>query len=548
MVELHQTYAALFWLSAAVAFVLASAAWNHRSLTGAWPLAVLMLGVSIWASASAMQWSVDGGPQHIAWLKVMFFGIWMTPVGFLALALDLAWEQRWRTPARIALLAVPPSLLASLAWLNPGGLFHRGFTTVSVGTHVHYTSQPGPFYWGFGVLTLLMLATGFAVIIRTHQRSTGPQRVQTTIVLIGSVIPFGASVISEVRLLPLTGLDLTPIGFLATGAFWLTALSLGQFLDVLPVARHTLVEQMTDGVVVLDREGRVADMNPAAVRMLGAGLDAGEGLTADTAFEGMPEVLAALRRVDPNPSGSSVVALPQYCTDDCSYFNVKVTAIETAGSSRAAHLVILQDITAERRSKALLEKTNAELEESHRQVEALNEELKEQALHDPLTGLHNRRYLADALPREIARARRENGPVGFLVLDIDEFKSVNDDYSHQAGDAALVVVSEALREGARASDIICRQGGDEFLVVMPGAGTEDAFARAEELRARVAKATVVWEGGECSVTISVGASSIPACGNTAEDGFAAADRALYRAKEAGRNGAAAASESGGTWE
>jgi diguanylate cyclase (GGDEF)-like protein len=239
--------------------------------------------------------------------------------------------------------------------------------------------------------------------------------------------------------------------------------------------------------------------------------------------------------------------LPLGCSGDCRYVDVTVTALDTGQPARPAHLVVLHDVTEEQTNIMLLEIANTELERRQERIEVLNEELHAQATRDPLTGLYNRRYLDDSLPREIARSHREAEPLGFLAMDIDDFKSVNDDHSHGAGDVALVMVSEVLSSNARGGDIVCRHGGDEFLVVMLGAGTSAAHRRAEDLRRQIEAMPVVWDDEVLHITVSIGVSSLPACGTTAEDAIVAADRALYRAKESGRNATVAAPETEGSW-
>lgn len=184
---------------------------------------------------------------------------------------------------------------------------------------------------------------------------------------------------------------------------------------------------------------------------------------------------------------------------------------------------------------AELRAVNLELEDKLKELRSLRDRLREQAIHDQLTGLYNRRFLTESLRREIARARRAAEPVAFLMFDIDHFKRVNDRYSHSAGDAALKMVSEALSAGCRPVDIVCRYSGEEFLMVMPGGGPDDAHARAEEFRTRIERMGIQFGGTEFSITTSIGVSVFPLHGATGRKAIAAADRALYVAKESGRN-------------
>jgi len=176
---------------------------------------------------------------------------------------------------------------------------------------------------------------------------------------------------------------------------------------------------------------------------------------------------------------------------------------------------------------------NRRLEEKVRQR---TEELHQQAIRDPLTGLFNRRYLDETLPREIHRALRERSSLAVAMLDLDHFKNFNDKWGHEAGDAVLLGVAETLLDGLRASDIACRYGGEELLVVMPGADADEAVKRICAIACEVRNLGARVMGRELPpVTFSAGVATLPEHGDNAEILVRAADRALYMAKETGRD-------------
>ena len=210
----------------------------------------------------------------------------------------------------------------------------------------------------------------------------------------------------------------------------------------------------------------------------------------------------------------------------------------------SGHMVTAQNVLDGQRRELELRTTNRELGNELRASRHHADRLYDQATHDPLTNLSNRRALEDDLVREVARATRASGPIAFLLFDLDNFKPINDTFSHLAGDVALKMTSEALLRGSRQEDIICRWGGDEFLVVMPGAHEEIACRRAEELRDEIVSTLIRFDGAEFSVSASIGVSMFPAHGATSDLAILAADRALYLAKEAGGNRVAVADSTG----
>jgi diguanylate cyclase (GGDEF)-like protein len=173
----------------------------------------------------------------------------------------------------------------------------------------------------------------------------------------------------------------------------------------------------------------------------------------------------------------------------------------------------------------------------------LRETLRQQVIHDPLTGLFNRRYLEETLEREIHRIRRKRSTVGFIMMDLDHFKLFNDTYGHEAGNQLLRALGEFLKTQVRVEDIACRYGGDEFVLIMPEASLDITQQRAEEIRREVPHLQVVSQGRPLeNSTISLGVAIFPDQGATVEDVLRAADDALYKAKAAGCNQVVAASD------
>ena len=171
----------------------------------------------------------------------------------------------------------------------------------------------------------------------------------------------------------------------------------------------------------------------------------------------------------------------------------------------------------------------------------LRDTLKQQAIHDSLTGLFNRRYMEETLIREISRAKRYETPLGIIMIDLDHFRRFNNTFGHEAGDLVLRDLGKFLQSNIRKEDVACRYGGEEFTLILPGAPMDITEKRAETLRNLVQDLEIYYNGKPLdSITLSLGVASFPEHGATGEAVLQAADAALYAAKRAGRNKASTA--------
>jgi diguanylate cyclase (GGDEF)-like protein len=166
----------------------------------------------------------------------------------------------------------------------------------------------------------------------------------------------------------------------------------------------------------------------------------------------------------------------------------------------------------------------------------MRKKLEHQSIRDGLTGLFNRHFLEIALERELARAVRRKGSLAVLMMDIDHFKKLNDQFGHSAGDAVLKEVAHTFSSCVRTEDLICRYGGEEFTIILPDTTPEDTLNRAEVIRKAVANLRTELDNDlYSSVTVSIGAAIFPKDGQSSELLLRQADAALYRAKREGRN-------------
>lgn len=209
-------------------------------------------------------------------------------------------------------------------------------------------------------------------------------------------------------------------------------------------------------------------------------------------------------------------------------------ALPLGGEQRGA-VIIHQNITARKRDESAHQLAQRQLELRLNQAAERQLKLLDQANRDPLTGINNRRYFDEIMPRELAAAQASGDPLVVVMLDLDHFKRVNDTHGHAAGDEVLKALARLLKSRAREDDIICRYGGEEFVVTMTRMSTEHAWQRIESWRNALADLPIPYGDLVIQVTFSAGMTEFPEDGTDLATLLRHADEALYRAKASGRN-------------
>jgi diguanylate cyclase (GGDEF)-like protein len=283
--------------------------------------------------------------------------------------------------------------------------------------------------------------------------------------------------------------------------------------------QHSLLQvtlqSIGDAVVRTDPSGNVTYSNPMAVQLVGSPASASPGRPVAE----ITRVIEACQRAPrPQPGAAGALLLPEnyeMISEDGTLIPIAgcITPIKGPKGEPAGQVIVFRDVSAER---------------------AINEQLSHRANHDPLTGLPNRLLLGDRIEQAIRLAPRHGKKVAVLYLDLDGFKQINDTLGHPAGDLLLKSVARRLVGCVRASDTVCRQGGDEFVVLLSEVGqAEDAALSARRILRKIGEPHLI-EGDEMHVTASIGVGVHPDDGADSQALLKAADTAMYQAKANGR--------------
>jgi len=493
----------------------------------------MLVMLAIWALSYAMITISPSLEDKILWLKLENIGILTVPAFWMIFTLQYTGLDKWLNKFTGGLFFIIP--IISLALLFNPNWFHYFYSSVHTVTE---SGGPlvivrGPWYYAPLFQAYILNMTGMGLLIWRFIQFRDVFRRQAVILIGAVLIPLLVNVFYQLapRLIPdfSISIDLTPISFTVT-AFLLSAGIFGlRLFDLVPIARHTVLEHIPEMVFVIDAQDRVLDANSVAQKMLGKPLDEIVGGEVIDVFRAWPELI---NRFLTSHEAHEEIQIPG---DPPRTLEIIVSALYNRFKQLEGRIVVAHDITDRKWLEHDLKYANESLKNQLIEIEQLRLELQEQAIRDPLTNVYNRRFLADAMDRELAQAARDEKPASVVILDIDFFKQFNDTYGHRCGDFVLQYIANFLGGRIRRGDVLCRYGGEEFVVFMPNAPLDSAYQRAEAWRNEMANAFIDYEGLHLKTSFSAGVAGFPVHGSTSDSILTAADKALYQSKHSGRN-------------
>lgn len=522
-------FAILSIISAFISLVALHPGWR-RSTTGPSSLRPLLVSMMIWSGLYSTRWMSLPQDTQVFCFNLMYIGVVTLPTLFLLFILEFTRQQAWLSARRLALLSIHPVAFLLLIWTNSHHhLFIHSINLVPLHGFMTLEVQRGPLFLVNMAYSYTLLSVAMILLARSALRSGPMYRQQYVLLFIGSLIPWASDLYSEYHPQKLGGLDLAPITLGLSGIIFVFAVLRVHLWDLIPVARSYVIENMRDGILVLDVHNRIVDINPAMQSFLENKPASYMGKNVSEVFSNWMEHADSFWR---KAESHAEFPVPR---DASRYLDLRVTSLYDRNHTLNGRLMVFRDITERKQVERSLRHVNDRLQTQLIEIGLLQSKLREQAIRDPLTDLFNRRYLEETLDRELARAGREGYPVCIIMIDLDHFKKVNDRYGHEAGDHVLRALAKTLSELSRRGDFACRYGGEEFVIVMPNIDMQTAYERAQKLRKHLNSLSIPYECHYLSITISMGISYFPGNGETRETVLRAADKAMYGAKEAGRD-------------
>lgn len=473
---------------------------------------LLVIAVGLWALFTTLAMISQEEGWYIFWRDLVFSPISLVPPLLFIFTLEYTDHTTWLPGRQRLWLFLLPGLTQLVLFLNPviGWLYKD---TVSAQTGIfRYTM-----HWGFGPWYIIHAAYSYSLILASLSLTLGLllrlkryQRRSALLLFLGILIPFLINIPYAFQMLPPNFPDPNPLALALASLLISQAIRRHRLLDLLPIDRSTLFDLMADPLIALDRDEQVVDLNPAAEKLLGLSMEEAQGKQGSLILPAW----GVLRLSNQHDRGfESEIELE--VEGEKYVFRLRATSLWSHARDLGGWLLALNDITQLKHAQA---------------------ELLHLATTDPLTGIANRRHFFHHAAFEMNRADRYGHVISVLMIDLDDFKLVNDRLGHAAGDRVLAEASRRMRQSLRQVDLFARYGGEEFVALLPESSQSQSWAAALRLHNELTNSMILIEGKEVLITASIGvATRLSGSSDTLDELLHRADRALYKAKQAGKN-------------
>jgi diguanylate cyclase (GGDEF)-like protein len=528
LVQFHYTPFILpLAVSAAFCLAMLVVAWRNRVEPVAPWFAATILALLAWTVGYIFELMATGLQAKVAWANLEYIATIALPMFWLQVVLTYTRQRGLSRRAWLVLGLLGTAILVGI-FVNPARLFRIAPTLATHGSLTALHPDYGPI-WSFGwvpfVYGLLLLAA--YALVRTMLHSHRFQVRQSTAMVAASLLPLAGGTVYALGLSPWPEYNPAMAVVSISGLLMAYALFSSHLFELAPLARDSVIESLADGVLVIDRRGRLVDTNPTALAAFPelSGQSFGQPITTLLAERGevvhvLRHALATLGRDSAGrqlPPALSEVETRAGCPSDAvqRIYSMLITPVRNGAGTPLGLAAVLRDVSE--------------------RVELLDEALR-LATTDSLTGVLTRRRFIELAEKEVRRATHRSRPLTLLVFDVDHLKAINDTRGHTSGDRLLVSLAAASHNVLRDGDLLGRLGGDEFCVLLSGADADEGQRIAERLRLAASDCWDLKDDSPWRASVSIGLAT---CHDWAEDGFnrlfEAADRALYVAKNRGRD-------------
>lgn len=505
---MYYQYVPYLWITILLSFISVSLiiyTWKNRTVLGARYFLLTIIMVELWIAAQGLEMAALDLPKKIFWANIQYIPIMLTPLSYFYLTLqftrsDIWLQRRW---VRILLL-IAPITINVLLWTKFSYLIRQNVSLDTSGAFPIISKTYGPLFWVFASFNYLITILTFINLLISLKEKAPIYRKQILFLITALFFPVISNLLHIMGMNPFR-IDTTP-AFFGLSAMMI---SLGIFryrlFDIIPIAHSIIIHKMRIGMIVLDNEGRMLDINPAAEKMMNLSSKNLIGHSIEVELSGFPELLRICREdretvceIDLNDIGTHF------------YYEVSLTKIKNSDNQPIGQLLQFYDITERKIAEKLIQHA---------------------AHHDSLTGLTNRYHFQVIFSKALNHAKSSHSMLTVAYLDLDDFKQINDTHGHDVGDKLLCEIAKRLKKILRDTDIVARVGGDEFAIVLPEIGEDEQIRSIGELLSKEMEKIIELSAGTVKIKASIGFCVYPRDGDNTEELLKKADKAMYMAKD-----------------
>ncbi len=505
---LYTGYILSLALACGVSLLLFGYVWHRRAAQGAKPLLGVLISVLFWSTGYIIEYTSNDLAVKLFSFNISYIGSLSIQLMVLLFALQYCGLGKYVNKRNVALLSIIPVITLFVQWTKQyHSLLYFNISLAADGPFLLVVKDYGAWFWIWYTYSYLLLAAAVAVLVYRLFMCPGLYKRQIAYIILMLAIPIFANLLYVFRFIPVPRADWTPASLSITSIFMALLIFNRRLLEIIPIARESLIEIMSEGFIVTDSKGFVVDFNGSAQKMTrnSARIKIGEEL---------PGVIASQLDLNFDNVMDQATEISLHGDKKQNYYIVSISKLYLKNRELAGYLFIFHDITDRKQSEELI---------------------KHLAYYDQLTALPNRYLFHDRAAMAIEHASRFKEKLAILMLDLDDFKNVNDSFGHEAGDRVLQEVGRRLAAAVRKVDTVSRFGGDEFVIMLTEISDEgivDAVARRI-----VENMSPDYElnGISHTMTFSIGISVYPKDGKNLRDLMRNADLAMYEAKRLGHN-------------
>lgn len=481
---------------------------------------LLLIASAIYVGGYAMELLSTTLTEVDIWSKIQYIALPFIPAIWVVLSIEYCKIRNKHSRLFYFFLFLIPLITIALRYTsNLQPWYYRNMELVSNGYFNVLVFDKGQWYYVQIIYSIICAVYATFNYLVFSKRVVSLMRRQAIIMAVGSVMPMLALLLNIGQIAPY-GVDVGPFSLLFDYSLFMFGMYRYNMLGLVPIAREKVFDWIQDGVLVLDMDLRIIDMNQSVKKIFPQLTDQRYGAQLKEIMLNHTSLLSQIGdwNQDPKNTQNLLLEMDQTEVDDPEkFYQLKLTKL-FEGSIQIGITIIISDVTA---------------------TKVLMDQLVNLARVDSMTGLMNRRYFFERVEYEVERANRNKSTFSFIFFDLDNFKNINDQYGHSAGDNMIVYVSEVCRKQLRSIDLFTRFGGDEFIIYLPDCDKKNAVEVAERLRASIQNDAVEYSGQMIQLSASFGVEShdVSIQGDCTDVNliFRASDEAMYLSKRNGKN-------------